>query len=598
MQARNPFMKNLIHCLYIALFVEVSFGQISFSGDAQLRYGESKNRFGYSETIVNTNLQFGNFFNWSQFEFSDPPEIGRSFSGLRNIRLDYQKGPIRLGIGDIYEIWGRGLVLNQVDDQAVDLNNKLTGLTFVYQTDRFRGQFLGGKTDIWKMKGFDTRVPSYKVHHNVFGSDAEVYVKNATLGFSFLQSRENHPITFNQFFMPDTIELVHRLHGVRFEYFSTFFDIYSEYADKNTLNKYNVGIDQLDSLVNRGRGFYGNINLYPGAWSFSIDYKNYNYINLAPDVRWDFVDNYGGVIDFQQSPIGIREHSTRLLSRIIHQVDFNNEVGYQIETVGSIKDWFTLLIHYARSSRTNIWEQPEEYQWTKKSYKGFLPHSDPAGNPFEELYLEEEGYNFSNRLHHRVGIGYTKDIPDVSWNIVTDSTKIIRYELIEAITIPTSFEYVFSNGWSFEIKAEYQKLKKGYWVYEEKNDEILVDSLVSVFNDDEDKPEDFQINTFFSLGIGKSPNWSLSLIIDGISVEEQGATDGKNVINPLEDILGKIINIDNKWISLEFVYNITPTHRLSLMYGSQQGGLLCSNGICRTIEPFDDGFKLTLTSLF
>jgi len=38
--------------------------------------------------------------------------------------------------------------------------------------------------------------------------------------------------------------------------------------------------------------------------------------------------------------------------------------------------------------------------------------------------------------------------------------------------------------------------------------------------------------------------------------------------------------------------------RISLMYGSLKGGLLCTNGVCRIIEPFDDGFKVGLTTVF
>ncbi|MDP7610063.1 MAG: hypothetical protein QF814_10130, partial [Candidatus Marinimicrobia bacterium] len=62
----------------------------------------------------NTNLRFGNFTTWIQFEFSDPPELGRSFSGLRKIRLEYQRGPIELMLGYIYNIWGRGLLLTNL----------------------------------------------------------------------------------------------------------------------------------------------------------------------------------------------------------------------------------------------------------------------------------------------------------------------------------------------------------------------------------------------------------------------------------------------------------------------------------------------------
>ncbi|MDP7071523.1 MAG: DUF6029 family protein, partial [Candidatus Marinimicrobia bacterium] len=63
-------------------------------------------------------------------------------------------------------------------------------------------------------------------------------------------------------------------------------------------------------------------------------------------------------------------------------------------------------------------------------------------------------------------------------------------------------------------------------------------------------------------------------------------------------LLKGIASPQRSWIALDVVYNFTPTHRLSVMYGSLQGGLICSNGVCRVVDPFEDGFKLTLTSLF
>ena len=88
------------------------------------------------------------------------------------------------------------------------------------------------------------------------------------------------------------------------------------------------------------------------------------------------------------------------------------------------------------------------------------------------------------------------------------------------------------------------------------------------------------------LGLSESPIFIVPILKFGTS------------INPLEELMSHIMDIDKKWLSLELAYNITPTHRLSLMYGSQRGGLVCSNGICRIIPPFNDGFRINLTSMF
>jgi len=56
--------------------------------------------------------------------------------------------------------------------------------------------------------------------------------------------------------------------------------------------------------------------------------------------------------------------------------------------------------------------------------------------------------------------------------------------------------------------------------------------------------------------------------------------------------------MDQNWANIEFVYNVTSSFRLSLMYGSLKGGLLCANGVCRIIEPFENGFKMGITAAF
>ena len=49
---------------------------------------------------------------------------------------------------------------------------------------------------------------------------------------------------------------------------------------------------------------------------------------------------------------------------------------------------------------------------------------------------------------------------------------------------------------------------------------------------------------------------------------------------------------------MELSYNIGSSQRVSIMYGSIQGGLFCSNGVCRQIAPFNDGIKITYSAIF
>ena len=104
--------------------------QISVGGDAELRFGERKNNYNFSEVLLNMNIANDDLTTWFQFEYSDPPELGLKMNGLRKFRMDYTNGPLELSVGDIYKIWGRGLILNQFDDQNVNMDNGLRGLSF------------------------------------------------------------------------------------------------------------------------------------------------------------------------------------------------------------------------------------------------------------------------------------------------------------------------------------------------------------------------------------------------------------------------------------------------------------------------------------
>ena len=142
---------------------------------------------------------------------------------------------------------------------------------------------------------------------------------------------------------------------------------------------------------------------------------------------------------------------------------------------------------------------------------------------------------------------------------------------------------------------ELQWLKKGYWSYNELNNQVVADSLMSIFLDDEGNRVENEKNSFISLSIGKSPKWSVTFTTDKTSIKETFG-DKESIVNPLEKLLG--VDQEKNWINVEFVYHLTTSMRMSLMYGSLKGGLLCTNGVCRIIEPFDDGFKVGLTTVF
>ncbi|MDP7436992.1 MAG: DUF6029 family protein [Candidatus Marinimicrobia bacterium] len=575
--------------------------QVSFTGNTETRIGESRTGFYYNETMINTHLQYGDFINWLQFEFSDPPELGRSLNGLRKLRLEYDRGNLSLKLGDLYEIWGRGIILNSIDDQPIDRDTGIRGLSIHYNADPLEMHFITGKATFAQstiyVPGFNNRYHNYSTSYNLYGVDFNYILGNHFLGASFLQSKEDHPIAF-----ADTLDLKNQLLSTHYTYSNTIYDFYLEYIMNRSFEFNNE--DEYYQEHTDGRGFYGNLNLYLDLFSLNIEYINYQFGTLDPLNRWDPVSNYGLFQPYQNPPIAMNIHENVLMNRITHQFDFNNEVGYKFEIMGMLTDWIDFFGVYSASSRSISWvRSSEDFSWQKAGASSYLPNTDKSAMPFRDIYGELSFDLLNGQLYVKTGYGDSYDVTDLTTYIKTDTSSSMYYMLTSGQTIPLYMGYSLGGGWNIHAKIETQFLKKGFSRIETLNGETVIDTFYSDFyNDlnengvpDNDEFLDFETNHFMSISIGKSPHWSATVTLDRTNISETVINDSHH-LNPLEEFLG--IDQTKNWVNLEIIYNVTNSMRLSLLYGSLKGGLICTNGVCRIIEPFDDGFKLGLTTVF
>ena len=572
--------------------IAIVSAQVSFTGNTETRIGESSNGFYYNETLINTNLQYDAFTNWIQLEYSDPPELGRRINGVRKLRLEYENGPVTLKLGDLYEIWGRGLVLNSVDDQPIDRDTGIRGLSARYTTESFTGQFITGRADINQSTiyalDYNTRTHNYHLTYNLYGLAMNKLLGNHELGASFLQSLEQHPVNT---FPVDTLEVKNQLTSINYGVTQPSFDFYAEYI----MNQSFTFTENRWERHKDGRGLYSNLNLYLKLFSLNLEYINYHFGDFDPFSRWNMVDNYGYYQPYQNPPIAMHIHENVLMNRISHQTDFNNEVGFKAEFMGSLAENIEFLAIFSQSNRTHTWLMNEDYSWRQQERLSFFPSFEPAAMPFKDFYGELTFNLLKNNLYLKFGYADSKDITDLLQNTLTDTSQTLTYSIASAKTFPLNISYTLGNGWSVDAKLELQWLQKGYWWFEKRNNVIVADSLMSIFLDDEGKRVDHEKNSFISLSIAKSPKWSVTFTTDQASIKEAFG-DKESIVNPLEKLLG--VDQEKNWVNVEFVYHLTSSMRLSLMYGSLKGGLLCTNGVCRIIEPFDDGFKLGLTTVF
>ena len=105
---KSVILKPLL--LASAFLISFLPGQASISGSITSKYADSANDFNFSEHLLEGRMNMGQWSAWTQLEFSDPPELGVNYSGLRKLRLEYFRDKVSLEIGDVYTIWGLSLI--------------------------------------------------------------------------------------------------------------------------------------------------------------------------------------------------------------------------------------------------------------------------------------------------------------------------------------------------------------------------------------------------------------------------------------------------------------------------------------------------------
>ena len=203
----------------------------NYNAGIVLNFGDSYDDFTYMENRIDLNFFKENFTGWMQYEYSDPPELGFPIKNIRKYRLEYTSGPWSLKLGDIYEVWGRGLVLAQLDDQGIDFDNSSRGYLLNYKLENASVTHLSGLTKNAQL-GADLRYPEFEFTHDIDGTNIEFDVYPFNLGLSFLQSNELHQ--FKPLGVMGTVDVNHRLHGAYLSWFGSSGDIFFEYVDKQS----------------------------------------------------------------------------------------------------------------------------------------------------------------------------------------------------------------------------------------------------------------------------------------------------------------------------------------------------------------------------
>ena len=531
--------------------------QVEYSNNLNIRYGEGDNNYTYEEIYFNTGIILNRpddrFEALFSLELSDPPEIGLKEEGIREFLLGYYNKNLSIELGDFYQTWGRGLILNQTDYQHLDFNTSATGLSVGYEKDYISLNVIAGETNPRKSTTFlgdyDPRVPNYILKQTLYGSDLSIESPESTMGLSILFTEEEEaPISSV-------------IGGIRFEKPYDNGDFFLSFISKRS--KFDI-VDS-GSETDKGNGLYFSNTNYIKDWALTSNYRRYRIDVKDPSMRDNILSNYGQALDVQRSPTGYYQHNFKLLSRNSKQVNLNDEIGLELELIGPIDENRTLLLNYTKSSSTKgchnefgYWER-EPLTTTNRNSNSLFPSSDKDSYPFDEIFIELNGYNKAHTLFYRVGFDYFSD----TFAVLANSNTSESFEVNKAITFPFMVNVILNDLWSIEVQLELQRAKKGFEVTT--NDESSFVSLLS---------EKYQDNIFLGFTVNHAP-WSLTVATESTNSDES------------------LSNFDsNTWNSVALTYRIKSDNILEVFYGSIRGGLDCTNGVCRYIQPFENGLRI------
>ena len=548
------------------LFFSTLFSQINISNELEVRYGNSSNNYNYNElildskiTLFKTNYMIEGIFS---FENSNPPEIGLDERGLRKYLIGYYNENFSMELGDIYQTWGRGLILNQLDYQNLDFDTGANGLGLKYSSSDFLINLIAGDLAISKSitshANYDPRVPNYFINQFIYGADINHNFPSFNYGLSILSVEE------------DSRDVHHSLSNFRFEKSYSAGDVYLSFVRKDSEKK------DFDENI-QGSGFYlSNTNFFKN-WSITTAYRSMKMDINNPNTRHNQSDNFGNALDIQRSPTGYYLHTFRLLSRTSQEVNLNDEIGIELQISGPLNEYNIVAINYLKSSSTKDWYQNWNGDWLSKKNSTF-PSSKYSSYPFEETYLEFSGYSSSGDIYYKTGIDFQNKV----FNVLTNGPEFQSFEVSKSQTFPFLLSFKTNSQWSYDVQFEYQKLKTGF-----KRTTISdVDGIDNLYSFHSLLSKKEQINRFISFSANYNQSWTFNFSFETTNADESKLNDNTN----------DNFDSSNSWESIGVSYKFDSDDTLQLFYGSVRGGLDCTNGVCRYVQAFEDGLRIDYTS--
>ncbi|MBI9071505.1 MAG: hypothetical protein JEY94_07890 [Melioribacteraceae bacterium] len=531
-------MKRILIVLILVAAWSNIYSQVNPSVSNYLRYGigdqeigELTKDFEYTENVLDFRLGLPQSITIGfRLQYDQPPEVGPKFKGIKRRFIEYRKDGFYLRGGDLSEVYGKGMVLNLFENRGIAFDTWLDGIKINYKYKNFDASLIAGTIDyrdsidiarheIYKLSGGNL---NYEINTNL------------SVGGSFIRAEADIPQFIDESnLISETPEIYLSANTENFEFFVNY--THSWKKDRTLRETYS------------GYGIYSSGSYFSEGFGFTLEYKNYRFDITDPFRRFDN-SRTSKIFPFQNPPIVMKEHSSTLLSRPIHEIDFNDEVGLQAEFYYLFND-LTFTLNASVASRHDLFVYNSSgfnFEIEERS-SNFLPSLDEEYSPYYEIFLEGEyEYDFSTKF--KLGAAYRNK------QLYTEIVGSVATHEITSVVIPAVIKHKLSDIVSTELKYQLEFVNDSYNASQ----------------------EDFN-NQFLALLFSFKQKLSLAVRTEFTSNDY--------------DVSGR-----TSWIVGEVGYRISSGNTVQISYGRERGGLVCTNGVCRYMLPFK-GFRFSLQTI-
>ena len=560
---RGRFLSLLLFLLTPAI---LSAQNVDYSIANEFRYGigewfqndeaETKE---YLENLLNARIYVGDFRIGFRAQLDRPREFGPDTVGLTQYFAEFSRNNLTARAGTFYNLVGSGLVFNTFESRPVGFNTLTEGVNIDFKENRFKAGAYGGTMAYTDILGTN-RVENYLVR-GAWGEGRPI--EEVKIGSSFLaatgeKTRGGFGTEFDAYLREGYVEANHDGFGLLFNW-----------ADKRT-EGFDSAAKTLTTSDFYGTGWYGKASYTGESFGVIGEYKDYRFDLVEPTDR-DVSTRSTRALPFQNAPTLVPEHDKTLLARNPHTPDFNDEVGIQL--TGLIYPWedLTITILATAASRHAAFEptvvtdtlgnESLAFGLVDGKRLSFPELSDERYSPYWEIYAQ--------------GDYYVNEDLDLSFGVQRKENTVFYDRTIVEIPEATAEIYEATTGMlegtiGLSQKNTLHAILEVQSVYDSKKETAGNDSLGIM-------PDDGTfLNSLLTLEFSRSPTWSANARLEWTSTDKE--QEGRQV-----------------WPVVGGTYRIGRTHTLGAQYGWERGGVICTGGVCRFINPFT-GFRLSLTS--